>query len=562
MPQPAAPDRSAPPNPEHPQLLLLGYQGTLQPDPAAIPHPAASGAALPPQMAMLIEPLLTTARLELSRRLSSSQGLLAGEPAPAHAPLGILQQRLQEILTLPLATQLATADRSITLTEPVLKREYPALAPLLRQAVSEWVTASVTFLQRLHRDAARLAEWLGVTRLPPVQSVTGTTSDTHPGGHVVLRVVFHDGTCIYYKPRPVTGEWLWRTLIESVAAVEPDLGLPAARVLPGSQYGWMESLQPPAFARPPQNSFGDTSRYWRAAGVMLCLAYHVGLTDLHLGNLIATATGPAVIDAECLATPALHSTSIPNSHSGSTNVERMVQALIATGLLPGQPFHNMPDTSGFFGVAAPVSFLHLPHWSQNPAGQFHLTNAPACLLDHANSPENTSPVLVLPQLLEGYRQAAGALLVARKALLAAGSPWRGLLERRHAPRIVLRDTLTYALLLSQSLAPGNLRSMHRRRLALHRALQQHDAAALPKSLLRAELHSLLHLHIPRLVVLPGTRTLASSAGRPLAHGFAHTTAARHVIRSLETLSAESLESTHVPALLLAALHSRASSHSQ
>jgi lantibiotic modifying enzyme len=235
--------------------------------------------------------------------------------------------------------------------------------------------------------------------------------------------------------------------------------------------------------------------------------------------------------------------------------------LIATGLLPGRPSHNLPDTSGFFGVAAPVSFLHLPHWSQNPAGQFRLTNAPACLLNHANSPETTSPVLVLPQLLEGYRQAARALLQARKTLLAPGSPWRRLLERRHTPRIVLRDTLTYALFLSQSLTPGHLRSQHRRRLALRRALLQHGAAGLPSSLLRAELHSLLQLHIPRLIILPGTRTLASSAGRPLAHGFSHTTAARHVIRRIENLSAESLESTHLPALLLAVLQSRASSHS-
>jgi lantibiotic modifying enzyme len=119
---------------------------------------------------------------------------------------------------------------------------------------------------------------------------------------------------------------------------------------------------------------------------------------------------------------------------------------------------------------------------------------------------------------------------------------------------VVRDTLSYGLLLSQSLEPGNLRSGHCRRSILRSALQGTASANFPAALLRTELHALLHLHVPRLIALPGTRTLASGSGHSLVSCFADCTPAEAVIRRIEELSAERLEAVHVPALLLAVLH--------
>lgn len=561
---PVQSDRSSA-NSKDPQMLVLGYHGTLQTDPAFLAAVGAATQGWPPQMEMLLEPFVANARLQLARRIPAGHTLVSGEPIPVRALIEILRQRLQEILTLPLADQLPPANASATLTEMDLTREFPALVPLLRKTVSEWVTATVTFLERLQRDQPRLAEWLDLGRLPPVESVSGTTSDTHPGGHAVLRVCFQGGICIYYKPRPVTGEWLWHKLLASIAEVEPTLRLPAARVLPGSspaRYGWMESLLPQGTAHRANRPLYHASSYWHAAGAVLCLAYHAGLTDLHLGNIIATPIGPAVTDAECLATPTVHDASMRGNDSNHTTVGQLLQSFIATGLLPIQAKFDLPDVSGLFGSAVPVPFLRLPHWSIDPHGSYHFGTAPAVLLDHGNMPAATSPLAVLPQLLAGYRHAAGALLQARKTLLVPYSPWRALLERSHAPRIVVRDTLTYALLLSQSLAPEHLRSQSLRRRALHRALQQQAVAGLPNSLLRAELQALLQLHIPRLSMLPGTRTLAGNSARPMAHRFSGTTPAQQIIRRMESLSAETLEAIHIPALLLGILQTRTSSNSQ
>jgi lantibiotic modifying enzyme len=546
---------SSPPHAEKPQILALGYHGTLQPDPALHPANGASWIASPPQMETLIEPFLASAMHALDASIPEEQRTLSGERIPVDELLQVLRQRLQGILSLTVAAQLAAADKSATLTDRDLTQKFPALAPLLQQAVSDWVTALVTFHQRLQRDSMRVAQWLGLAGLPPIDSVSGTTTDMHPGGHVVLRVAFQGGRCIYYKPRAVTGEWLWHRLLTCAAEAEPLLHLPAGRVLEGSipgRYGWMESVLPQN-EKHYSSAPADPRHYWHAAGAMLCLAYHVSLTDLHLGNIVATLNGPAVTDAECLATPELSRAPAFGHSPDHAKFGTFLASLMATGLLPGRADHHLPDVSGLFGFAGPVTSLRLPRWSAEPDGQARLTMVPAALLDQGNTPGITSPLAVMPQLLAGYRHAADVLLRIRGALMASGSEWHSVLQRHHAPRIVVRDTLHYGLLLSRSLDPACLRSTCQRRHTLGSSLRENAPANFPTTLLRAELHSLLQLQVPRFLIPPGTRTLAGNSGRPLARNLARCAPAEEVTRRMEELSTENLETVHAPALLLAML---------
>ncbi len=548
---------------EDQQMLVLGYQGTLQPDPnsgGAGNGPGPSGEPVhegaPPEMERLIEPLLAKGLLGFEHRISSGQRAFGGEPIPLDALLELLRERLRGILTLAVAAHLEREDGSMARIGRELLVEFPGLALLLQQAVSEWVAATATFHERLQRDGVRLAGWLGFASPPPVESVTGTSSDMHSGGHVVLRVVFKGGRCVYYKPRSISGEWLWHRLLEIVAETEPALRLPAGRVLEGSgpaRYGWAESVLFGDGARGGIEGTAARDEYWHVAGAMLCLAHHVCLTDLHLGNICATPNGPVVTDAECLGTPRfLDSLGLGNSGE-DTESGAFLQSLMGTGLLPVGNVPRMPEVSGLFGSTGPVPNLWLPRWTLERDGRWRLAAVPAVLIDHGNAPGKVSMLAVLPQFLEGYRQAASVLMRSRRALISSGSCWRSVLERDHAPRVVLRDTLSYGILLSKHLEPGYLRSGRRRRSSLRSALQRDIAGTFPDAAVRAELHALLRLHVPRLIALPGTRTLATGSGRSLARGFAVCTPAEAVVRRLEELSPERQESVHVPALILAAL---------
>jgi lantibiotic modifying enzyme len=524
-------------------LLALGYHRTLQPDPAF--HTTATN---PPQLSTLLDSLLAAARTQLDHRLPPTQQTFNGEAIPIASLLINLQQRLQDILTLPLANHLSTASSPYPITSAYLTREHPALAPLLTQSISEFVTSTITFILRLREDAPRLAHWLGMPMLPPIESLTATASDTHPGGHPVLQVLFRGGTGLYYKPRPVTGEWLWHALLQSVTTADPDLQLQAARVLPGRnphRYGWMESLS--SRSEPP------SPRYWKNAGAILCLAHHVRLTDLHFENILATPLGPAVVDAECLASPTFARAKALNSIPSAQSIASLLQSMAATGLLPASRQSTAPEVSGFFARPNQAHGISIPQWSRLPDGSYCLIPIPATLLHHDSVPVAPSPLAVLPHLLAGYRQAATALMQARKSLLARDSSWLATLQKFHAPRVVLRDTLTYALLLTQSLHPTCLCSVTRRRAILLHALRQVSPQGFPQSVLRAELQALFHLHVPRLTLLPGSRTLASASGRPLASGFAAVSPASQIIGAIQSLTLSSLESTLIPALLLALL---------
>jgi lantibiotic modifying enzyme len=555
------------------ELLVVGYRGTLRrasPTGEEFLSPPNNDAALtgdiPPAMEMLLEPWLARASDQLEQRVPQAQRVFQAEPIPLGSLLLLLKDRLAGILTQAVAASCLVAEEQ--LASPVatdLFLEFPLLLPLLRSAVSEWIAAIVTFLERLHRDSRWIAAAQKLAALPPIESISGTSSDAHAGGHSVLRVCFVGGSCLYYKPRPITGEWLWHALLEAVARLDPELRLPAARVLTNDgrfHYGWAESVFPEEnslFQNSGERSNGSsvsTPDYWHAAGAMLCLAQHVKLTDLHLANIVATPWGPAVTDAECLATPNLPGAPAGGNPREDTGITDALESILGTGLLPSRGVTDKPDISGFFGHAAPLSGVKLPGWTVSSNGRYQLTPVPAELAAHPNAPCQTSAIVVLPQLLSGYRHAAELLLSGRETLIGPGARWRAVLEKVHAPRMVIRDTLTYGILLSGSLAPRYLHSWYRRRSAILSGLHTDTSIGLPRSLLRTEASALLRMHVPRLVILPGSRTLANSSGRTIARGFTACTPAQAVVGQLERLSIENIESMHVFALLSAILNGK------
>ena len=423
----------------------------------------------------------------------------------------------------------------------------------MNAAAMEWVDAMAVFHHRFLSDAPRLANWLGLSRLPELISLTPAASDAHAGGHYALRLLLRDGTCIYYKPRPVTGEWLWDQLVHAVNG-QSALQLSSAAALPGAsgRYGWVASLQPHTALHSWNRRSSEAAAWWQAAGAILCLAVHVRMTDLHLANVVGTCSGPAPVDVESLGAPQFAAEAAAR-HADEPFVAAVLDNLLRTGLLPAQPAGTLPGISGLFGRAAPVPSILVPRWSAGPGSARSLEFAPSALVDHGNAPPGISPLEVLPQLVSGYREAAEALLRSRENLISTRSAWRRTLEHAHAPRVILRDTLAYALLLTQSLAPEHLRSVRHRRNLLRAALLDRSAGTLPQAVLRAEVHDLLRLHIPRFVALPGCRTLARSSGRALAHAFLSCSPAEAVLRAIGELSRQRLADVHLPALHLAIL---------
>ena len=539
------------------ELLVVGYRGTLEAKDDAGTSMRSATEALPYALELLLASCLVDARRLLCLRLSRSPGHSQREPVPLDGLLAALKERLAGIVTHGFAK---LCEERSALSQADFFERFPVLRMVVGRSVADWADANSAFLGRLERDEQRIAAFLGLPALPIVESVTATAFDTHAGGRSVLRVCFRGGICVYYKPRPVTGEWLWQQLLGRIAHLDADLRLPAARVLmhsSGSEYGWMESVLPEERTPGHSGRAGHQAEpdYWYGAGAMLCLAQHARLTDLHLGNILATVDGPAVTDAECLATPELQQPR-QRIRGGDSPFSHALASLLATGLMPSQQDNGQPETSGYFGRGGPVRGITLPSWSMDDSGVDQLVRSPAVLVTHANAPACVSPLTTLPRLVDGYRCAAKALLAARRSLIEPGSSWRLVLERTHAPRFVVRETLDYALWMSRLLAPPYLRSTSFRRKAMLSMLSQEAALKNSRSELRAEAHALLQVYIPEFVILSGRRTLASNSGRPVCARFVTSTPAEALLREMETLSPGHVEANLVPALMAAVFEAR------
>jgi len=66
------------------------------------------------------------------------------------------------------------------------------------------------------------------------------------------------------------------------------------------EYGWAEFVAPSSL---PDE--GAAQAYFGAAGGLLAVAWLLGARDLHMDNVVATAAGPVVVDAEAVLHEAL-----------------------------------------------------------------------------------------------------------------------------------------------------------------------------------------------------------------------------------------------------------------
>lgn len=524
-------------------VLVVGTRGTLEPHTAG--HALRDGERLageeiPPFAEELLAPWLKRGLREVNAVRMLAANDVAGEPVPLDGLSGALKLRLSELISPTLGGSTAGSDVA------AFWRNFPALRWLVARSVRDWVGGTTLFLERLVHDQRLLAQSMGVRCLPPVTSLEAASSDLHPRGAMVLKVGFAESGYVFYKPRPVTGEWLWWALLDALSA---GVSLPAGRVvlggLPG--YGWMESVREEEAwpGRRDNDPAGTRWSYWESAGAVLCLAQHLRLTDLHMGNVLATQHGPAVTDAECLA-------SVGSARDGFGGA---IRGLRDTGLLPQGVDGRDVDASGLFGHAGAVLGLRLSNWVVSQRGVWRLIESPAAVVRHGNLPGDTdaiSPREVAAQLCGGYRRGAELLMQSRENLLAAGSPWRHTLETMHAPRCVLRETLFYGQLLSQSLGAQSMTDQSERRKALTASLSAGEAT-IPKGVVHAEVRALMAGSVPRLAISSGSRTLCDSDGRLLQRNFSDCTPAEAVVRELKSLTTARLEKTLLPALLAALL---------
>ncbi|NRD66622.1 DUF4135 domain-containing protein [Corallococcus exiguus] len=181
--------------------------------------------------------------------------------------------------------------------------------------IQDMVRAHVDFgsslVSRIMADRALLQNAFNIVGGLAEVNVTG--SDPHHTGHRVALLRFSCGGRVVYKPSDLTFQLLlmgdpqsYQFCHAHYPALMPytdslfttlDADLPAIRIVafPHAQgeYGYMQMV-----AKTGQIALANQPTYFRKLGRLITVSAVFGITDLHHENVMATAQGPHLIDAE------------------------------------------------------------------------------------------------------------------------------------------------------------------------------------------------------------------------------------------------------------------------
>ena len=398
---------------------------------------------------------------------------------------------------------------------------YPMLARLLATCCRQWIASTTDLVRRLDHDAEAIRSTFGIRdRTLRIASVRPDLSDPHRDGRTVCLLRFESGTGLVYKPRPLALDRCFADLLSEISRTCGMSATKRLRILDRGGYGWVEVVE-----ATPCTDRTAVERFHLRAGMLTCLVYALGGSDLHAGNLIAAGEYPVPIDLECIAGAPLDGTR-PGNGAGRLPGDSPAGSVFRTGMPPTT--RRAPD--GVFQVVGGLADPDPGRTSRQPTAH---TNTDWMAWQGGGSPDHVDrnlPVLNerpqpasahLNRLLEGFRLMYEALGRDRSRLLASRSLRR--LEREEF-RVLIRDTRSYAALLESALVPQHLTSGPDWSIALDVITAPSLAASErpPCWATRiAERVELERLDIPLFAGSTAGRTLRCSEGMQLEQRLAH-----------------------------------------
>jgi type 2 lantibiotic biosynthesis protein LanM len=402
-------------------------------------------------------------------------------------------------------------------------QEYSVLARAITILIRNWVDSSAEFLTRLASDWNSLSQTFQIGQdLGKVEELGTGLSDPHRGGRTVFALTFTSKLKLVYKPKSLETEEAYSHLMDWINLREPSLHLKGLHVLSRPGYGWVEFVEHSA----PANDT-ERTRFYHRSGMLLCLFYVLGSTDIHAENLIAAGEHPVLVDAETLITPSLdqNENGEANAWAETRAVRQMKASVLHVGMLPwwrssgeGQA-HDLSALGGVGGEEVAAA-----EWQGIDTDNLERRVVTGKLARKRNVPfgadQEANPTFYAEEVAAGFREMYKLLLEHRGALLENNTPLDEL--ARSPMRLVFRDTSTYFSILKNSvdaslLRDGAERSIHLELLS--RVLLVSDSNARFVPFLKAEKQALTNLDIPFFTIRPQSRAMDIDHGEIIENCF-------------------------------------------
>lgn len=421
--------------------------------------------------------------------------------------------------------------------------EYSLLARLLIQCIDQWIEVCTEFIERLATDYAEIGLYFYQSQRPgKVVKILPACSDPHYSGRSVFILTFAEGGRLVYKPRCMDIDSAFFTCVQwfNGRGIFPDLK--CAKLLTQGAYGWMEYIE-----HRPCKTRAEVHSYYQRAGVLLCLLYVLGATDVHFENIITNGAYPVVIDLETIVSP---STPFWESSTATdpSSQKQNAYSVLRSGMvgLKLKFLDRYVDMSGLGDADIFVSSLPNLYWeyintdamtfsyktmSVKMTGKNKVILEGACIKSKDFSAD----------LITGFRGMYRFLMTHRPQLLAKESIFD--LFTSCPIRFVFRPSHTYARQLKRLIHPDFFRDGAERWIDLQIFKKTWSKKQMDTRLwmmAEAELNALERLDIPWFGTRPESTCLLTDEGRIIENTFHHS--ALVGIRScLASLCEEDLE---------------------
>lgn len=342
---------------------------------------------------------------------------------------------------------------------------YPALAELLATTSNLWLEASCEFLSRLDADWLLLRQTFGADQIAgQVTTLVPALSEPHNGRRMVMALTFASGYTLVYKPRNVGMEESFYHLLSWCNSRGMATPFKVLTIVNRTHYGWMEFV-----AYEPCQDEQAVHRYYRRAGMLLCLVYLLGGFNGTHEHVIAHGEHPMLVDAGML----FHAYSCPDhlnqgKRERCSDWEAQAHSVLHTGFLANWlSLLNSPRATD----VSTAGILHA-YKAKSPDGAQKSVYSSSIALkygsirsrEHLNVPASADalpePEAYQADIVVGFQHCYLFLLARREAMLGPDGP---LQPFRHQPaRFTYRPGWEYSSVFPQLIAPENLRGENNR----------------------------------------------------------------------------------------------------
>lgn len=203
-------------------------------------------------------------------------------------------------------------------------KKYPVMTDLLIRKIRDYIHYVNEILQHFYQDRETISKEFHIEQnAMEITKISFNQDEEHFPGRMVAQVSLKGGEKIYYKPHSLLlteqyqkiENWLWEKM-----------GLEKSRHLVTSRddYGWEQEV-----TEVECMCAKEIKEYYYRCGAECCLTYVLGMTDIHMDNVIAHGKYPVIIDTEFM-----FDRRIEAGIQGKNLQQNLMDTVMHTGFVP------------------------------------------------------------------------------------------------------------------------------------------------------------------------------------------------------------------------------------